>query len=88
MALKTRQALSVGDTAIRLDQGTGQAAQVIVTNKHVSADLTIGPLGLTAGNGYRLAASESISFDFNPTKDPVYGIVASGSVTVDVFTID
>ncbi len=88
MPRKTRKALSLTTTAIRLDQGTGSSARVIVRNLHASVNLIVGGEGVTPSTGFDVLPGELHDDVFNPKTEPLYGCAASGTITVNVMTSD
>ena len=85
MAVAARR-VSVATTATLLtsvpsDSVSGQS--ILVKNKG-SADVDLGPSGVTAGAGFALSAGESVSVDLSPGES-LYGIAASGTVSCHVF---
>lgn len=88
MAVTTNQGVSVATTAVKLADAAGvdRASGSRVTLCNVGAtELKIGPSTVTSANGFRVAASGGV---FSDTLDPgeeLWGVVASGSTTVDVY---
>lgn len=88
MALVARQAVSVGTTATRLDSDptdapVGGSSCLLVPQ--ASGTLVLGPAAVTSANGCRIpvVAGTTISIDLEQG-EAVYGVVASGTLSVDV----
>jgi hypothetical protein len=85
MAVGSAQ-VAVSTTAVQLtaaesDSRVGES--VAVTNTHASATVYLGGAGVTSSTGFPLVAGGSLSVDLDGT-ETLYGITASGSVTVGV----
>lgn len=78
--------VTVATSATRLDADETDSPpgkSVTFTNRDASVSVDIGPSTVTSGAGYELKPGTSISMDLN-SGESVYGIVASGTVRVDV----
>lgn len=85
MATAASQAVAVGTSAVALsatetDSSVGQS--LLLTNKG-AVELVLGGSGVTSATGYRLAAGASVTVQLG-SGDALYGVVTSGSTTVDV----
>lgn len=90
MAVVPRQAVSVGTSAVRLDSAptdTVAGARVILVAQGTGSLVLGGTAAVTAVNGCRFAvvAGTTISLDLD-RGETLFGIVASGTVSVDVLT--
>lgn len=85
MAITTGQ-VSVGTTATALSTAESDdrsGSSICVSNPSGGSTVYLGPAGVTTGNGFALDAGASMAFDLQPG-ELIYGIVASGTVTVSV----
>lgn len=82
--------VSVGTTATRLDtqpnSGTYNGDSISIQNLGTASVYIGGSTVTTSSYGYELKANSSISLDVR-VDDTVYGIVASGTITVNVLTV-
>lgn len=90
MAVVPRQAVSVGTSAVRLDSAptdTLAGVRVIVIAQGTGTLVLGGTAAVTAAAGCRLpvVAGTVLSIDLD-RGETLFGIVASGTVSVDVLT--
>lgn len=86
MAINVR-AVSVATTATRLDTAAEtdtQPGSAVAVYNNGSATVYLGDSDVTTATGFPLAAGSSMAFEFDVSKDALYGIVASGTVAVRV----
>lgn len=85
MAVTASQAVAVSTSAVLLSSvdGDGVTGQSLLLTNKGSVELVLGPSSVTAGAGYRVAAGASVSVDLG-VGEALYGVVASGSTTIDV----
>jgi hypothetical protein len=77
--------VSVTTSATVLHTADSDGVDVILYNSG-SATVSVGPSGVSTSTGFPLAAGASLSMRLPPA-DVVYGIVATGSESVIVFSI-
>lgn len=74
--------MSVGTTATLIAGPVNDEVwRITVRNRHASAAVYLGASDVATTTGYQLDASEAVGWDLNHG-DSVYGICASGTVTV------
>ena len=90
MAVTPRQAVSVGTSATRLDADpTDRKSGVgVLLVPQASGTLILGGPAVTAANGCRVpvTAGQPITVDLDQGES-LYGIVASGTLAVDVLLV-
>jgi len=76
-------AVTISTTATAIPSTALVGRQSILVKNTGSADIYLGPSGVTTANGYPLAAGAEVSIDLGE-KVVLYGIVASGTETVRI----
>lgn len=86
--LGTKQvALSV--TAAKIADAHAGACTVKVNNLHATILVYVGPIGVTAANGYPVkAANGEVSFELAANSDALYAVAASGTPSVAVVRVN
>ncbi len=79
--------VAAGVTVKRLDQhDTVTRVTLVVANRGASS-VYLGGQGVTAAEGYELAAGEKLSLELRPSDLGLYAVAASGSVRLDVMQV-
>ncbi len=81
--------VTVGTTPTRLnttdDRSDNRVGEEVLLTNTTGTTVDVGGSGVAAGSGYRLLGGASMGFPLSG--DGVFGVVASGSVIVDVFEV-
>lgn len=62
----TAARVTVSTTAVALNTASTDGARLVVRNIDTTDTCDLGPSGVTAGTGFRLAFGESVSVDLKP----------------------
>lgn len=82
----TSEQVTVSTTAVALNTETGPVAgtRMIVTNKHATDAVALGPTGVTSGTGFRLAAGVTTTVELSVGEQLFAIRTGASDATVDV----